>query len=177
MDESLKVLAGVMELDEKPLQNPLNVWENATHLVSGWVSDKLSSLSTFAERAVKASGWSQSDSGIAKCTIDVLTSANEAIEAFFTTEARAPVTVLRALTEGIDGIIQKHIEKAAKNARRLKDIVPNPPPLTRYKEDEFKRLRSLKQAPGTEVRITQERAFQCFATRSLPFKNTATRIS
>lgn len=153
LDESLKVLAGVLELDEKPLQKPLDVWENATHLISGWVSDKLSSLSTFAERAVKASGWVATDSGVSKCTIDVLTSANDAVEAFFTTDARAPVTVLRALTEGVDGILQKHVEKAAKNARRINDVVPETPPLTRYKDEEVKRLRSQKHVPGTQVRF------------------------
>lgn len=56
--------------------------------MTAWVSEKLHALSEVEYRVVHTGGWVDNGSGVAKATVDLLVSANEAIDAFFTTEAK-----------------------------------------------------------------------------------------
>eukprot|EP00899_Mesostigma_viride_P012693 jgi/Mesvir1/21424/Mv20896-RA.1 len=132
-----------------------------------WVNEKVLSLREWVKRAVMSEDWKplSTQHRHAPSVIEVLQLSNEALDMFFDAGMALPVSLLRALTEGIDGALQLYCEQTIQSLGDFEALAPPLPKLTRYKKDlaekiEIKTLekesRKLERASRTGSPLVEE---------------------
>ncbi|KAK9829741.1 hypothetical protein WJX72_007612 [[Myrmecia] bisecta] len=116
---------------------PWGTMQLLSPLLYKWVSGQLALLTAWSDRIFETEDWKAvtQPRGCARSAVEVISIAREAIEGLFGMKLPLQVDLVRALTEGIDGVLSRYATLIVEKVGSTDVLIPPPPTLTRYKRE------------------------------------------
>ena len=132
-------------------------------MVFNWIAGRIDVTRRTMRRSLSAESWrgmsglsNTADFGVAFSAVELVRSAWDTLEAFWQLQVPAPVSSMRALTEGLDGAFQEYAEFVTSTLGEAQDFAPELPVLTRYKKDVIDAKRRAFEGERTSCRAKNE---------------------
>eukprot|EP00271_Cylindrocystis_brebissonii_P014575 TRINITY_DN35957_c0_g1_i1.p1 TRINITY_DN35957_c0_g1~~TRINITY_DN35957_c0_g1_i1.p1 ORF type:complete len:675 (-),score=124.68 TRINITY_DN35957_c0_g1_i1:592-2391(-) len=140
--------------------HPYEVADVAGTILTRWVTAQLTKMQEWIERSLEKEAWDP----VGKVTrhafsaVEVFRIIEEALEAFFALSLPMRLGQLKALTSGIDNLVQLYANRVVAQLGHKDDLLPPPAALTRFKKDVAVKVatQQVVKKPGRDPRLADE---------------------
>lgn len=120
------------------LPPPWGAVQRITPLLHNWAQQQVSNMYGWLDRIMAEEDWSpvvQQRGATSRSAVEVLKVMDDAVDTLFGMGIAVPASVVNALVDGMDAVLQKYCKMSLASVGTADSLVPPAPPLTRFKKD------------------------------------------
>ncbi len=120
------------------LPHPWGAVQRITPLLQNWAGQQVSNMYGWLDRIMAEEDWSpvvQQRGATSRSAVEVLKVMDDAVDTLFGMGLAVPASVVNALVDGMDAVLQKYCKISLASVGSADSLVPPAPPLTRFKKD------------------------------------------
>ncbi|GBG77203.1 hypothetical protein CBR_g23529 [Chara braunii] len=119
-------------------------------LVMSWVNNQVNLLSDWLERTLNMEAWEPvaMDQNHSASAVEAIRLIEEVLDQFFNLKLPVTFIPLKCIASAIDKGLQIYATRIAAELGPKEDMLPVPPPLTRYKKSVIQKLQVVQKGPG-----------------------------
>ena len=121
-----------------PPPHPWGAIQRLTPLMHTWAQAQVKNMHGWLERIVAEEDWTpvgQARGATSRSVVEIIKAMEDSVETLFGLGITVPASVVRTLTDAIDGVLQKYSATVMADLGSADSLMPLPPPQTRYKKD------------------------------------------
>jgi hypothetical protein len=120
------------------LPHPWGAVQRITPLLQAWAQQQVSNMYAWLDRIMAEEDWSPivlQRGATSRSAVEVLKVMDDAVDTLFGMGLAVPASVVNALVDGMDAVLQKYCKMSLSSVGTADSLVPPAPPLTRFKKD------------------------------------------